>query len=128
MPTLRFLVSPLQEPHEHGEASSWGRFSRYVELGEDEFALRQADVYENGYVVCYDRAHWQDQFGSLADFRFGALWQSHWGASNDVSAEDFERQWALGPMSPPYAQRNSSPPEPAPWIEQFRAGRFRGQA
>lgn len=35
----------------------WGRVTRYLEIGDDLFAVRHIDVFENGYALLYDRVH-----------------------------------------------------------------------
>jgi hypothetical protein len=69
---VRYQRSPPQAAHELKKSLAWGGFVRYIELGDDGFASRQVDEYHNGYFARYDRDHWEDQFGTLADARYGA--------------------------------------------------------
>ena len=125
---VKYLKSPLQAPYALKDAFSWGTFVRYLELGEDSFALRQVDEYENGFLTRYDRDHWQDQFGSLADFRWGESWIAHWGEPSLVSKDSFEEKWAAAELSKPFAIRHTLPSGRPPWIVLFESGKWRGQA
>ena len=89
---MRYLKSPPQAAYELKESFEWGGFVRYIEIGDDCFALRQIDEYENGYLARYDRYHWEDQFGTLADFRYGENWRKHWGEPNIIDAAVFEQK------------------------------------
>ena len=124
---VRYQRSPLQAPYPLKASFAWGQFVRYIELGDDGFASRQVDQYENGYLARYDRKHWDDQFGTLADFRFGATWQKHWGNPDVIDRVEFEYLWSQAEASPPFSDRAHSPPTSAPWISLFESGRWRGQ-
>ena len=50
-------------------AADWGECVRYIEIGDDRYAVRQVEVYGDGRVLRYDRSHWCDRFGQL----FGCL-------------------------------------------------------
>src|SRR5215468_8783914 len=90
---VRYQRSPTQQAYEYKESSSWGTFVRYLELGDDGFPSRQVDEYANGYLTRYDRAHWDDQFGTLANYRFGEAWVRHWGQPQPITREEFEEKW-----------------------------------
>ncbi len=115
-----------QSPHK--ESSAWGNFTRYLEVGSYNFANRQIDVYENGYLTRYNRSHWEDQFGCLADFRFGQNWIKNWSEPQKISSEEFELLWEQAGNSKPMALRKESPSEPPPWIVHFESGKWNGQA
>jgi hypothetical protein len=106
----------VQNPYPLKDAESWGTFVRYIEFGDDGFALRQVDEYENGNLCRYDRSHWDDQFGTLANFRFGPLWIQHWGTPLVITAQEFEDKWAKAGVSPVLDIRNPPPRDPPPWI------------
>jgi len=125
---VRYQKSPLQAAYPLKESYAWGQFVRYLELGNDGFASRQVDRYENGHLTRYDRIHWEDQFGTLADFRFGETWKKHWGEPQVIGYQEFEHLWHQAESSPPFAARNPSPVEPAPWLTLFESGRWKGQA
>jgi len=112
----RYQKSPVQEPYPYKESESWGKFVRFIELGDDGYALRQVDEFENGYLSRYDRAHWDDQFGSLANFRFGPNWIRHWGTPLIISQEEFEKKWAAAGRSPVSGMKHPSSNRPPPWI------------
>jgi hypothetical protein len=86
--------------HHDSLAADWGECVRYVEIGEDRYAVRQVEVYSDGRVLRYDRSHWCDRFGQL----FGCLF-SHKQKAIDgrrgaevIDGKEFERAWraALG--------------------------------
>src|SRR5262245_41524291 len=104
---FRYSRSEAQGPYEYKDAESRGRFVRYVELGDDGYARRQVDEYENGYLSRYDRTHWDDQFGTLANFRFGEAWIRHWGAPIVITQAEFEDKWRRAGSSPAMALKRS---------------------
>jgi hypothetical protein len=87
-------------------AASWGRFTIYLEVGEDLWVVRQVNVFQNGNLLSYDRAHWVDEFGMLGDARINRN-RKHgpWGQSEEVEAAEFERVWAAARASPLWAQQ-----------------------
>jgi len=125
---VRYQKSPLQAAYPLKASFAWGRFVRYIELGDDGFASRQVDAYENGFLVRYDREHWEDQFGTLADFRFGETWLKNWGEPHLILRTEFEHQWSQAALSPPFVSRTPSPTARAPWLSLFESGRWHGQA
>jgi hypothetical protein len=76
-------------------AAEWGEFLRYVEVADDQYALRQVDVFENGNVLRYDRAHWCDDFGMLLGLRFSRKpkWARAFPGAELIEAAEFERVW-----------------------------------
>jgi|GEM_PF-1907033 len=81
-------------------AADWDECVRYVEIGDDRYAIRQVEVYSAGRVLRYDRSHWCDRFGQL----FGCLFSQKQKAIDGrlgatvIEAKEFERAWreALG--------------------------------
>ena len=112
----RYLRSTLQGPHPFKDSEAWGHFVRYIELGDDGYALRQVDEYANGYLSRYDRTHWDDQFGMLADFQYGPKWLEHWGQPVAIARAEFEDKWRRAAESPAMALKQPSPLKPPPWI------------
>src|SRR5262249_3510688 len=73
-------------------AASWGRFTRYLEIGEDLRPVRHVDVYEDGHVLSYDRVHWIDEFGMLGASKINRKRKSGlWGQSEEIESGEFER-------------------------------------
>jgi hypothetical protein len=117
IPRFRYHRSATQQPYPYKDAEGWGTFVRYIELGDDGYALRQVDEYENGYLSRYDRAHWDDQFGTLAGFRFGELWIQHWGTPTVISQRDFEDKWNRAASSAVMQMKRSLSQTPPPWVK-----------
>jgi hypothetical protein len=98
---MRFAKALDQGPLEIGPASDWGRFTRLIEVGPDRYALRHIDAFESGRFLRYDRRHWVDAFGMLADARFGrALTRSRRRRILAVEAAEFEAEWEAAGCSP----------------------------
>jgi len=90
-----------QGPLESEPLRSWGPFTRYLEIGADKYATRQIDVFENAYALRYDRIHWVDDLGMLADSRYRPkTWERWWGPSISVTEEEFEQVWRSVESSP----------------------------
>jgi hypothetical protein len=88
------------------QVESWGRFTRYLEIGEDLRAFRQVDVFGNKNLLSYDRSHWVDDFGMLADGRLNRTCkQGPWGRSREIAADEFERIWTAARSSPIWQQQ-----------------------
>ena len=113
---FRYHRSPARAPYDLKKAAGWGTFVRYIELHDDGFALRQVDEYANGYLSHYDRSHWDDQFGTLADFRFGEAWIKAWGTPDAITRSEFEEKWTAA-LGSPVACLKTEPPSPQPpWL------------
>ena len=65
-----YQKAPAQGPRESEPLRSWGTFTRYLEIGDDRYAVRHVDVFANGYAVRYDRTHWVDELGMQAGSRY----------------------------------------------------------
>jgi hypothetical protein len=95
-----------QSPRIAGPAAAWGRFTRYLEIGEDLRAVRQVDVFENGNMLSYDRGHWVDAFGMLAEGRINRnRRQWLWGQFEEIDARAFERVWVAARASRTWHQQ-----------------------
>jgi hypothetical protein len=104
--------------------AEWGQFTRYLEIAADRYATRQVDCFENGYALRYDRTHYMDEFGTLADMRYSAKWQRWWPNTEAISEEEFERIWVAATESAGHelqrSDANANPwPEP-PWLTRKR--------
>ncbi len=88
-------------------AAGWGECVRYVEIGEDRYAVRQVEAYCDGRVLRYDRAHWCDRFGQL----FGCLFSHKRKAiegrlrAEVIEANEFECAWRGALGSPMWEQQ-----------------------
>src|SRR5262249_8243358 len=86
--------------------ASWGPFTRYLEIGDDLRPVRQVDVFEDGHMLSYDRVHWIDVFGTLADAKINRnRKQGPWGRSEEVEPAEFERVWTAARASPTWPQQ-----------------------
>lgn len=88
-------------------AAEWGEFVRYLEVAEDQYAIRQVEVFDIGNVLRYDRAHWCDDFGQLLALRFSrkAKWVVSYRGAELITAADFKRAWLAARRSPLWEQQ-----------------------
>jgi hypothetical protein len=72
-------------------AADWGDSVRYVEVADDQFAVRQIEVFDNGNVLRYDRSHWCDDFGQLLGLRFSRKpkWAASFPGAEVIEAAEF---------------------------------------
>jgi len=85
---------------EYEPLASWGTSTRYLEIGDDRYATRHVDAYRNGHFLRYDRSHWVDEFGILADMRYDERkWTKWWGQAARIAAADFESAWQAAEIS-----------------------------
>lgn len=97
---ILYLKAPDQT-HGLEPPASWGAFTRYVEIGDDLYAVRHVDVFANGYALSYDRVHWVDELGMLGDMRYDEKkWTKWWGAALEITPEEFEAVWRSAEESP----------------------------
>ena len=130
--------APEQGPAILEPANSWGRFTRYSEIGEDLWSVRQVDEFESGRFLSYDRAHWVDGFGMLGDARINRYLKTGlWGRSEEIEYAEFERAWKAARSSPMWPEQiasvqrglsimdGSSPP----WLtgKRWRPAQLRGR-
>jgi len=90
-------------------AAGWGKFVRYLEVAADQYAVRQIEVFDNGNVLRYDRAHWCDNFGQLLGLRFSRKpkWAVAFPGTELIEAAAFERAWRAAQRSPLWEQQVS---------------------
>jgi hypothetical protein len=87
-------------------AANWGRFTCYLEIGDDLRPVRQVDVFEDGHMLSYDRVHWIDKFGMLGDAKINRnRKQGPWGRSEEIESTEFERIWRAARASPTWQQQ-----------------------
>ena len=55
---------------EESPAKEWGDFTDFVEVADDQVAVRHVYLFRNGNSLRYGRAHWCDDFGRLTGVRF----------------------------------------------------------
>ncbi|MEX0614156.1 MAG: hypothetical protein WD229_18700 [Pirellulales bacterium] len=88
-------------------AAGWGEFVRYLEVGDDQHAVRQVEIFDNGNVLRYDRSHWCDDFGLLLGLRFSRKpkWSKTFPGAEIIAAAEFERVWRAARRSPLWEQQ-----------------------
>ena len=85
---------------------SWAHFTRYLEIDDDLFyPTRHVDVYENGNTLRYDRHHWADDFGILADMKYSKKWKKWWGPAVEIDQAEFEEVWQAATVSPTWQKQ-----------------------
>lgn len=90
-------------------AVGWGRFTLYLEIGEDLRPVRQVNAFESGHLLCYDRVHWVDDFGTLGDAQINRnRTRGPWGQSEEIAASEFERVWRAARASPTWARQGAT--------------------
>ena len=77
-------------------AANWGECTRYVEIGDDRYAVRQVEVYNKGRVLRYERSHWCDRFGQLSGCLFSEKQKAIDGrlTAEVIDTKEFERACA----------------------------------
>jgi hypothetical protein len=110
-------------PPEYEPLQDWGRFTRYLEIGEDLFAVRKVDAFENGFMLRYDRSHWMDRFGSLGLLPYCRVrWEQWWGPSEPVTEQEFNDVWRAAAKTQAYKLQmadgcSATPPPRPPWTD-----------
>ena len=83
-------------------AADWGRITRYLEVADDQHAVRQVDVFENGNLLRYDRSHPRDEYGFLMALKFSRKpkWALFFPGAEMISDDQFEKVWRSAQWSP----------------------------
>lgn len=94
-PVASYFSKAADQRRESPEpVAGWGRFTRYLEIGENLSAVRQVDVFENGLMLSYDQTHWVDGFSMLGDARMNRNHKrGRWGQSEEIESAEFEHVW-----------------------------------
>ena len=84
------------------DETEWGRITRYCEVADDQYAVRQVDIYDNGNILRYDREHRRDIYGMLSGLRFSRKpkWADYFPGAEIITASEFEKIWRKALMSP----------------------------
>ncbi len=91
-------------------AAGWGAMTCYLEVGDDQYAVRQIEVYHNGNILRYDRSHWCDAFGQLFGLRFSRQpkWAEFFPGGRVIELAEFERVWREARGSSQWEQQAAS--------------------
>ena len=95
-------LSPSGKFYQTHYDTDWGRITQYREVADDQFAVRQVDVYENGNVLRYDRSHRRDEYGSLIGRKFSRKQNcaNSFPGAEVISVGEFEKLWQKALISP----------------------------
>jgi hypothetical protein len=76
-------------------AVEWGAFNLHIEVGDDQLAVRQVNVFRNGAILPYDRYDFRDAFGYLTGLKFSkkSKWRHFYPNAELISQSEFERIW-----------------------------------
>jgi hypothetical protein len=82
--------------------TNWGDFTWFVEVGDDQRAIRQVNAFDDGNILRYDRSHNWDDYGMLLGLKFSRKpkWSKFFPGAELISADDFEGVWRLAQSSP----------------------------
>jgi hypothetical protein len=90
-------------------AVSWGEWTVFIEVSEDQLAVRQINRFKNGNVLCYDGEHRRDEFGYLSGLRFSKKpkWRKFYPNAETMTCEEFDRLWRESLSSTNCVNRNA---------------------
>ena len=76
------------------EHDDWGCCWFYFEFGEDDYAVRQMELYDSGVRLRYGLEHVEDEFGGLS---LGRRSDMEAPVPEVLTPAEFERVWNAGP-------------------------------
>ena len=76
-------------------AADWGPRIWYIEVGDDQQAVRFVEKFNDGKCLRYDRDHWCDDYGMLLGLRFSLKqkWKKFLPEATRIGKAEFEAQW-----------------------------------
>jgi hypothetical protein len=74
------------------EYDSWGCSVYYFEVDEQLVPVKQMEIYENGNILKYDRAHIEDQYGDLSQCPLELQGEEGFEPF-EITGEEFVRAW-----------------------------------
>jgi hypothetical protein len=82
-------------------ALAWGDFTIYLEVADDQFALRQVNEFEDGSILRYNREYRCDDYGQLYGGRFSRKpkWAKFFPKAKIISVSDFVKIWRVAGRS-----------------------------
>jgi hypothetical protein len=83
-------------------AADWGPRIWYIEVGDDQQAVRFVEKFNDGKCLRYDRDHWCDDYGMLLGLRFSLKqkWKKFLPEATLIGKAEFEAQWDAAKASP----------------------------
>ena len=96
------------EGWQHFRSAGWGPCRRSIEVGDDQLATRQIDLYDCGEVRTYDRTRARDEDGMLIGLRFSLKpkWRAHFTDVEELTEAEFEREWRRAVQVPGDSRRS----------------------
>ena len=93
--TMCYFTAPGRFLPNDSPAASWGEWTVYIEVANDQLAVRQINRFKNGNILCYDHDHRRDEFGYLTGLRFSRKpkWRKFYSNAEIISAAEFAAEW-----------------------------------
>jgi hypothetical protein len=94
--TMLYFKAPGRYLPAKSPAVAWGRFIAFIEVADDQHASRQVNVFRNGSLRRYDRAHGRDEYGYLTGLKFSRKekWHRYFPGAEILTASEFESVWS----------------------------------
>ena len=87
----RYLLGHRQSYGTPQLSDEWGEFDYYIEI-EEQFAVRQVNVFENGEMLRYSREHWCDGYGMMFIGKYSLKEKANRGCQV-INPRAFELVW-----------------------------------
>jgi hypothetical protein len=104
---MLYFKAPGRCIHRDVLSMEWGDFVWYVEVADDQWAMRQVNVFDNGNILRYDRLHWCDDFAMLLGLKFSRKpkWAVFFPGAEEITAAEFEKMWRVAKRSKLWEQQ-----------------------
>ena len=107
---MRYFTASGRFVPDSSLAGSWGAWMVYIEVADDQLAVRQIDRFANGNLLCYDWDHSRDEYGYLTGVRFSRKpkWRKFYPDAVMISSVQFDAEWKKSRNSPSCVNRSRS--------------------